>query len=109
MSTRPVVLRGRARRDFDNAVEHYLEEAGPVLAEDFTDAVEETLRHVGESPATGSPRYARELDIPGLRFRMTGKFPYLVPYVEKDSVVEVWRILHGSREIPTRMREPGED
>ena len=109
MSARPVVLRERARRDFDDAVEHYLEEAGPALAEDFTDAVEETLHHVGGSPATGSPRYAHELDIPGLRFRMAGKFPYLVLYVERDSVVEVWRILHGSRDIPARMREPGED
>ena len=109
MRVRSVVLRGRAQRDFDDAVEYYLEKAGLALAEDFTDAVEQTLRHVGESPATGSPRYAHELDIPGLRFRMAGKFPHLVFYVDRDSVVEVWRILHGSRDIPARMQEPGED
>ena len=77
MSGKPVVLRERARRDIDEAVEHYLAEAGEAVALDFIDALEDARRQIGEQPATGSPRYAHELDIPGLRFRTVGKFPHL--------------------------------
>ena len=109
MSGKPVVLRERARRDIDEAVEHYLAEAGPSVALAFIDALEDAFRLIGEQPAAGSPRYAHELDIPGLRFRPTGKFPYLVFHVEGEAEVEVWRVLHGTRDIPAWMREPRED
>ena len=59
--------------------------------------------------AAGSPRYAHELDSPGLRFRPMGKFPYLVFNVEGEAEVDVWRVLHGARDIPAWMREPRED
>ena len=109
MSGKPVVLRERARRDIDEAVEHYLAEAGPSVALAFIETVEDAFRLVGEQPAAGSPRYAHELDIPGLRFRQTGKFPYLVFHVEGEVDIEVWRVLHGTRDIPAWMRELRED
>ena len=105
MNAKPIALRERARRDVDEAAAYYLEEAGPAVAEAFIDAMEEVFRHVGERPASGSPRYAHELDIPGLRFRPAGKFPYLVFFIERDNSIEVWRVLHGARNIPERMRE----
>ena len=109
MSGKPVVLRERARRDIDEAVDHYLTEAGPAVALDFVDALEDTRRQIGEQPASGSPRYAHELDIPGLRFRGAGQFPYLLFYVEREAEVDVWRVLHGARDIPAWMREPREE
>ena len=109
MSDKPVVLRERARNDIDDAVELYIDEAGPTVALAFVDALEHALRGIGEHPAAGSPRYAQELDVPGLRFRPAGKFPYLIFYVETGSEIDVWRVLHGARNIPEWMREPGED
>ena len=109
MSRKPVVLRERARRDIDEAIEHYLSEAGPAVALKFIDALEDALRQIGERPASGSPRHAHELEIPGLRFRSIGRFPYLVFYVERDADIDVWRILHGARDIPAWMREPPEE
>ena len=109
MSGKPVVLRERAQRDVDEAIEHYLAEAGPAVALSFIDAVEVTRHRIGEQPATGSPRHAHELDIPGLRFRPVEKFPYLVCYVERETETDVWRVLHGARDIPAWMREPRED
>ena len=103
MSGKPVVLRERARRDIDEAIEHYLSEAGPALAPDFIDALDDTRRQIGERPASGSPRHAHELDIPGLRFQSVGRFPYLVFYVEKEAEIDVWRVLHGARDIPAWM------
>ena len=109
MSDKPVVLRERARRDIDEAVEHYLAEAGPAVALAFIHALEDAIRRIGEQPAAGSPRYAHELDIPGLRFRPTGKFPYLVFHVEGEVEIDVWRVLHSTRDIPAWMRDPRED
>ena len=109
MSGKQVVLRERAQRDIDGAVEHYLTKAGAAVALDFIDALEETHRQIGAQPATGSPRYAHELDIPGLRFRTVKRFPYLVFDVERAAEIDVWRVLHGARDIPAWMQEPRED
>ena len=109
MSGKPVVLRERARRDIDEAIEHYLSEAGPAAALDFVDALEDACRQIGERPASGSPRHGHELDLPGLRFRPVGKFPYLVFYVEREADIDVWRVLHGVRDIPVWLQQPRED
>ncbi len=108
MSGKPVVLRERARRDIDEAIEHYLSEAGPAAALDFVDALEDACGQIGERPASGSPRHGHELDLPGLRFRSAGRFPYLVFYVERDAEIDVWRVLHGARDIPAWMQQPDE-
>ena len=109
MSGKPVVLRERAQRDVDEAVGHYLTEAATAVALDFIDALEDACRQIGARPATGSPRYAHELDIPGLRFRTVKRFPYMVFYVERAAEIDVWRVLHGARDIPAWMQESRED
>ena len=106
MSGRPVVLRERARRDIDEALEHFLSEAGTERAMAFIDALELTLRQIGDHPAAGSARYADELGLPGLRFRTVVKFPYLISYVEQEAETDVWRVLLGARDITAWMREP---
>ena len=58
---------------------------------------------------SGSPRYAHELDIPDLRFRTVGKFPYLVFYVESEADIDVSRVLHGAQDIPAWLQGPRED
>ena len=77
MSGKAVVLRERA------------------VALAFVDALEETRRQIGEQPGSGSPRYAHEMDIPGLRYQSAGKFPYLIFYVERETEIDVWRIGAG--------------
>ena len=108
MSGKPVVLRDLARNDVDQAVDHYLAEAGAAVALAFIDAAEATLRRIAELPGSGSPRYAHELDIPDLRFLPTDRFPYLIFYVEREADIDVWRILHGARDIPAWMRKSHE-
>ena len=75
----------------------------------FIDALQVSLRQISDHPAAGSSRYAHELNLPGLRSRTVGKFPYLVFYIEHTVELDVWRILHGARDIPAWMREPRED
>ena len=109
MSGKPVVPRERARRDIDEAVGHCLAEAGPAVTLAFIDALENASRGIGEHPANGSPRHAHELEIPGLRFRRAGRFPYPIFHVETETEIEIWRVPHGAREIPEWMRELGEE
>ena len=109
MTGKPVVLRERARLDIDEAVEHYLAEAPAAVALAFIDALEEAFHRTGAHPASGSPRYARELDLPGLRSRVVRGFPYLVFYLEREADVDVWRVLHAARDIPAWLQEPLED
>jgi plasmid stabilization system protein ParE len=54
----------------------------------------------------GASRYAYELDIPGLRRWPLRRFPYLIFYMEQADHIDVWRVLHGRRDIPALMREP---
>ncbi len=72
----------------------------------FVDALEQAYAHLSRRPATGSPRYAHELNLPDLRFWRLTRFPHLIFYVERDDHVDVWRVLHGHRDMPAWLREP---
>ena len=106
MSPKQIIPRQRANRDIDEAVDYYLRDAGEKAALGFIDALDRAYRHIARHPATGSPRYAHELDLPGLRSWPLKRYPYLVFYVERDDHIDVWRILHAERDIPAWMREP---
>lgn len=106
MSSKPVIPRERAERDVEDAIEHYLAEAGGKAAIGFIDALQSAFGHIGRFPASGSPRYAHELDLPGLRSRPLKRYPYLVFYMERSDHVDIWRVLHEERDIPEWMRRP---
>jgi toxin ParE1/3/4 len=52
----------------------------------------------------GSPRYAYELGLEGVRAWPLRRFPYLIFYIEKPDALDVWRVLHGQRDIPSWMQ-----
>jgi toxin ParE1/3/4 len=106
VSGKPAIPRDRASRDAEEAFDRCLAEAGARVALGFADALQRALRHISRHPASGSSRYASELDLPGLRFWPLKRYPFLVFYVERDDHVDIWRILHGERDIPAWMREP---
>ena len=108
MTSKPVVLRAAARRDVDNAVNHYLVEAGRRTALRFIDRVEEAFLHVAMNPESGSARYGHELNLAELRSWSVRSYPYLVFYMTARGQVDVWRVLHRQRDIPAWMGE-GED
>lgn len=108
MRAKPVVLREQANQDVEDALAYYMVEDAEVAALGFIDALEQAYAHIGRHPATGSPRYAHELNLPGLRSWPLTRYPYLVFYVEHPDHVDVWRVLHGQRDIPARMQEPGD-
>ncbi|MEX0697161.1 MAG: type II toxin-antitoxin system RelE/ParE family toxin [Dongiaceae bacterium] len=105
MRPKRIIPRERTKQDIDEAVDYYLSETGENAALGFIDALEQAFRHIARHPATGSSRYAHELDLPGLRYWPLKRYPYLVFFVEHDDHIDVWRILHGARDIPAWMRE----
>lgn len=106
MKAKPVIPRELANRDIDEAVAYYLNESAGQAALNFIDALEQAYTHIGRHPATGSPRYAHELNLPGLRFWPLTRYPHLVFYIERTDRIDVWRVLHGQRDIPAWMHEP---
>lgn len=104
MKARKIVLRRAANRDIETAVDRYVEEAGERTALGFVQSLEQDFRHIGRHPASGAPRDAQELDLPGLGFWPVKRYPHLVFYVESGDVVDVWRVLHAERDIPALLR-----
>ena len=106
MKRKAVVPRDQANRDVDEAVAYYLSEAGDGVALGFIDALEKAYGHIGRHPAAGSLRYAHELNLPCLRSWPLARYPHLVFYVEHPEHIDVWRVLHGQRDIPAWIQEP---
>ena len=103
MKAKPVVPRQRALQDVDEAPAYYLGEGAEQAALGFIDALEEAYHHTGLHPGTGSPRHAHALDLPGLRSWPLSRYPHLVFYVEHADHIDVWRVLHGMRDIAAWM------
>lgn len=106
MKTKPVVPRALANQDVNEVLAHYLGEQAEAAALGFIDALAQAYAHIGRHPATGSPRYAHELNLPGLRTWPLRKYPHVVFYVEHTDHIDVWRVLHGQRDIPAWMQAP---
>ncbi len=107
MKVHRIVPRERANRDIEEALAHYSAEASRAVAVGFVRALELAFDHLGRHPGSGSERYAHELNLPGLRFWPLKRYPYLIFYVERADHVDVWRVLHARRDIPSWM--PGAD
>lgn len=103
MAAKPVQLRDRAAADLDSAANHYRSEADVAVAVRFIDAVQRATQRISRNPHVGTLRFAYELDIPELRSMPVDRFPYLVFYIELDDHVDVWRILHTRRDIPSTL------
>lgn len=101
MSERQTHLRSRAASDIDDAIAYLRGNAGEVVALGFVDALENGINHITRSPNAGSLRLAYELGIPELRAWGVRRFPYLIFYVALGDRVDIWRVLHTSRDIPS--------
>ena len=104
MSARRVVPRLQAQQDINGAIEHYLQENAGFAALAFIDALEQAFAHLGRHPGMGSLRYSHELGLPGLRCWPLRRYPYLIFYVARADHVDVWRVLHAGRDIPSWMQ-----
>ena len=105
MSSKPVAPRAAAVGDVQAAVDYYVQEAGMRVALGFIDGLEAAYGAISRQPGAGSPRYAHELALPGLRSWKVRRYPYLVFYVERPDAIDVWRVLHAQRDVAAWMAE----
>jgi toxin ParE1/3/4 len=108
VTTRRIELRQLAAADISDAADHYLGEGAEPIALRFIDAVEHAVGRIGRSPHLGSLRFSYELDIPELRAWQLDRFPYIVFYVAANDRIDVWRVLHTRRDIPTALSDDAE-
>ena len=94
-----LIRRAAADQDVEQALAHYLAES-PRAAEGFVKALQRAYAHLGRAPESGSPRWAHDLNLPGLRAWPCKRFPYLVFYRLQGQDIEIWRVLHTRRDIP---------
>lgn len=106
MKAKVVIPRAQANRDVDEAIARYLKQDTMRGALGFIDAIEAAYKRIGQHPGTGSPRFAHELNLPGLRALPLTRYPYLVFYVERTDRIDVWRVLHGERNVAVWLRGP---
>lgn len=104
MKRKPVVPREAANRDVEAVLDHYVSEGAHAAARGFVDALQVAYRHISLVPASGSLRYAHDLGLRGLRAWPLQRYPHIVFYVERDDHVDVWRVLHGERDIPKTLK-----
>jgi toxin ParE1/3/4 len=96
--------------DFDQQYRWYLGEAGEEVAERFLTGVLTTLRSLTEFPDLGRRRKFRHPALRDLRsFRVNPPFDkILIFYRITNDTLEVWRLMHGARDLPRRLIEsPG--
>jgi toxin ParE1/3/4 len=108
MKAKTVIPSVQARQDIDEIVGYYLNQQAMQAASGFIDALEQVFAHIGRHPATGSPRYAHELGLPGLRCWSLKRYPHIVFYIEREDSIDIWRVLHGAKDIPAWLRDDGE-
>ena len=85
------------------ALRNLEEEAAYVAADDPAAArlvvkrVLEAIDQLGEQPSLGRPGR-----VPGTRELVVARTRYLVPYRVKRDTIEILRVFHTSRRLPTR-------
>lgn len=99
---KPSRLREMALQDIDDALAYYDAHA-PHMLDAFEKAIITARQHVEEFPQTGSPRYALDNSDPVLRFWLTTRFPYAVFYFERETVIDIVRVMHQSSDIPVHL------
>ena len=101
MTAKTVIRTRQATQDVENEVTYYLvDEGSEQAALGFIAEIEQAYAQLGKHPSIGSPRYAYELDVPGLRSWPLDKYPHLIFYIERADHIEIWRVINGKRDIP---------
>ena len=103
----PVVVLPRAEQDIGDVIGRYLEEAGVDVAQRFTEALAGAFALLAPNPAMDSLRQASALALPGMRCWPLRPWPHVIFCLERERQVDVVRVLHGARDIPASLADPG--
>ncbi len=105
MVQRKLVRRPAARRDLADAVLYLRKEDGAAISHRFLDEAEATFTRLCSFPNLGTPWPTTRRELVGLRRRLLPHFPYSVFYLSTEKTLEIVRVLHNSRDIPTLLED----
>lgn len=78
----------------------FLHRRSPRAAEQVFDAIEASIRALQERPSIGRQWDSRDPRLAGMRVLVVARYPsYLVFFRPAGRDIEVFRILHGAREL----------
>jgi plasmid stabilization system protein ParE len=101
---------GEFDADFEQQYQWYLREAGEEVAARFFRSIAETLPLLATHPDAGSRRKFKHPKLQNLR-SFSARRPFqniLIFYKVEGNILQAWRLMHGSRDLPRRLIEsPG--
>lgn len=85
----------------------YLSQFGDDLADRFIAHVEASLRFLQQHPGLGRLRRFRNPALAGLRSRTVARpfANYLIFYRDQPECLELFRLMHGARNLPRRLAQ----
>ncbi len=104
-----LVIRAAARADVEAVADWYADEGGEALGLRFLAELDAACQRIARQPGIGSPRWGEALNMPDLRVWPLAHFPYQVFYLQRAPHVEIWRVLHGARDVPGALTQPEGD
>ena len=96
--------------DVTNQFSWYYGKGGPEVAWRFFAAVDLTILKLARLPDLGALRHFQHPMLQNLRsFGVEPPFgKFLIFYRSDGKTLMVWRLLHGSRDLPRRLAEPSD-
>jgi toxin ParE1/3/4 len=101
---KPARLRGAAKQDLSDAAVYYAEQGGLALGEDFLLEATAELSRIEDMPGLGSLRAGQLCGVDGLRAWPVKRFPLRWFYFERDSHLDVVRLLGDRRDVAAVLR-----
>ena len=96
---KPARLRRAAKLDLSDAAAYYATRGGLALGEDFLREATAALSRIEAMPGLGSPRLAQLCGVEGLRAWPVKRFPLRWFYFERDSHLDLVRLLGDRQDI----------
>jgi toxin ParE1/3/4 len=102
----PRVILRKAVPDDLLEILNYLDERSAGAADRFRVAVRATMEELARHPGMGSPKAFRAAALAGIRsWHVKGFRDILILYKPLDNGIEVWGVMHGSRDIGRMLRK----
>ena len=80
-------------------IARFIHPDNPLAARLFLEAAYDSFEFLSQNPGLGRPR--ADLGFPQVRsWRVAGFQRYLIFYRELPDRIQIWRVLHGARDLP---------
>ncbi len=82
--------------NLDNAIE-YIAEDRPIAAKEVGQKIWDSVKILANHPGAGRPGR-----IPGTRELVISGLPFILPYIEKEGMIYILRVMHTSMKWPKK-------